>query len=175
MRPPYGSVNKKVEDVADELGLRIICWSIDTDDWRKTTTKEKMVETVKKNARDGAIILMHDRFEKSYETTAEVIDALRAQGFEFVTVGELLGMGPLPREGSAAAVASAGLATPATPSVGSQASAPPVPSHASPAQLEMPAAVPAGSAATTASAAELPAIAPEKITRPPAAGSGTKR
>lgn len=106
MRPPYGSANKKVQDVCDQLGMRIICWSVDTDDWRKTTTQEKMFEIVKKNTSDGAIILMHDRFEKSLKTTEQTIDYLRSQGYEFVTVSELLGLEP-PKAPSASAVAAA--------------------------------------------------------------------
>jgi peptidoglycan/xylan/chitin deacetylase (PgdA/CDA1 family) len=92
MRPPYGTANKKVQDICEEMGLKIICWSIDTDDWRKTTTEEQMVENVKKNARDGSIVLMHDRSDKVLKTTAAAIDILQAQGYEFVTVSELLGL-----------------------------------------------------------------------------------
>lgn len=163
VRPPYGSVNKKVEDICDSLGAKIICWSIDTDDWRKTTTKEKMVETVKKNIRDGAIILMHDRFEKSYETTAEVIDALRAEGYEFVTVGELLGYGPQ-RTTSPQAVASGDLPQePPRPAAEAVAQSVPTPA---PTQLAVPETVTPGTQAQP-SAPDVPPVSPEKITRPP--------
>lgn len=163
VRPPYGSVNKKVEDVCESLGAKIICWSIDTDDWRKTTTKEKMVETVKKNIRDGAIVLMHDRFEKSYETTAEIIDVLRAEGYEFVTVGELLGYGPQ-RTTSPQAVASANLPQ-ETPRPAAETVAQSVPSP-TPMQLAVPETVTPGTQALT-HAPDAPPVSPEKITRPP--------
>lgn len=165
MRPPYGSVNKKVEEICDSLGVRIICWNIDTDDWRKTTTKEKMVETIKKNIRDGSIILMHDRFEKSYETTAEIIDTLRAQGYEFVTVGELLGFGPQQVAAASAPVAEA----PANPAQDKPA---PVVAAAQPsptaALVSFPATIDSAAAsATTATREDVPPVSPEKITRPP--------
>ncbi|MGC8840128.1 MAG: polysaccharide deacetylase family protein [Candidatus Sumerlaeaceae bacterium] len=165
VRPPYGSANKKVQDICDSLGARIICWSIDTDDWRKQTTKEKMVETIKRNVRDGAIVLMHDRFDKSYETTAEIIDALRAQGYEFVTVGELLGFGPQPVQASAVAAAPA-----------SQfASSPPAQPTPTPTPLAVSSvAAPAGAAALPTSAPEL-RVSPEKITRPPVPSSSRAR
>lgn len=174
MRPPYGSANKKVQEICQELGLRIICWSVDTDDWRKATTAEKMWEIVKKNVRDGAIVLMHDRYDKSLETTAKTIDEFRAQGYEFVTVSELLGLGT-----------SAGAVKAAAPSLsgsvgGSESAARPVqvatvaqeaaPMPQGRASLPVPALV-AGSATTTNSVADMPSVDASKITRPPQGGS----
>ncbi|MCX7717460.1 MAG: polysaccharide deacetylase family protein [Candidatus Sumerlaeaceae bacterium] len=92
LRPPYGSTNAKVQALTGELGLRIINWSIDTNDWRSNTTADSMTSEILKNVRDGSIILMHDRHEKSLKTTERVIDKLRAEGYEFVTVSELLGL-----------------------------------------------------------------------------------
>lgn len=90
LRPPYGSVNQNVVEVAEELGLQIIMWSLDTDDWRQDCTKEKIVDKVLKNIRGGDIILMHDRNSRTIEATAELIPALRARGFRFVKVSQLL-------------------------------------------------------------------------------------
>ncbi|MCX7019944.1 MAG: polysaccharide deacetylase family protein [Candidatus Sumerlaeota bacterium] len=92
LRPPYGLANKKVQDICEQMGLKIICWSVDTNDWRPQTNADTMMQEITKGARDGAIILMHDRYDKSLETTGRAIDQLRQKGFEFVTVGELLGM-----------------------------------------------------------------------------------
>lgn len=166
MRPPYGSANKKVQDTCDELGLKIICWSIDTDDWRKTTTKEKMVDLIKKGAHDGAIILMHDRHEKALETTREVIDYLRGQGYEFVTVGELLGLGPMPKT---APTASQAASSPESLSVAPRdvASAAASPSLPAPTGSDLRRlTVPEVSTPST-STQELPPVSPEKITKAP--------
>lgn len=38
----------------------------------------------------GSIILMHDRNTKTLEATEEIIDLLRAEGYEFVTISRLL-------------------------------------------------------------------------------------
>jgi peptidoglycan/xylan/chitin deacetylase (PgdA/CDA1 family) len=91
-RPPYGQAPKPVQDVCQELGLKIITWNIDTDDWRSTTNEDKMTSIVLSQVKDGSIILMHDRTEKAYNTTAKIIDPIRAQGYEFVTISELLGL-----------------------------------------------------------------------------------
>jgi peptidoglycan/xylan/chitin deacetylase (PgdA/CDA1 family) len=81
MRPPYGMAPTNVQKVCGELGLHIICWNIDTNDWNKRTTEQEMLDNVMKNVRDGSIILMHDRSEKSYNTTAKVIDLIQQKGY----------------------------------------------------------------------------------------------
>lgn len=115
MRPPYGNTPKKLETVCQEMGLAIIAWDVDTNDWSSKVTAKDMVDEVMKNAKDGSIILMHDRHQKTYDTTAEVIDKLREQGYEFVTMSELLGLVPYtPNTAQAVAPAAAQAAPVAT-------------------------------------------------------------
>ncbi|MCX7765562.1 MAG: polysaccharide deacetylase family protein [Candidatus Sumerlaeia bacterium] len=90
MRPPYGVFNQTVIEVTRELGLSIIMWQLDTDDYRQNVIKEQIVASVLKNVKGGDIILMHDRNNKTLEATADIIPALRRRGFRFVTVSELL-------------------------------------------------------------------------------------
>lgn len=134
-RPPYGQAPKPVQDVCEQLGLKIITWNIDTDDWRNTTTEDKMTSIILSQVKDGSIILMHDRTEKAYNTTAKVIDPIRAQGYEFVTVSELLGLKPV--QFVPAGQATAGAAP---------ASVPPSAAAASTAPLPTPATTPAAAA-----------------------------
>ncbi len=89
-RPPYGAVNRTLRGVAAEFDLDVIMWSLDTEDWRTSCTKEKIVNRVKENIRPGDIILMHDRNTRTIEATAELIPYLRNQGYRFVTVSQLL-------------------------------------------------------------------------------------
>jgi peptidoglycan/xylan/chitin deacetylase (PgdA/CDA1 family) len=91
MRPPYGSHNSRVRAICEDQGYKVIMWDVDTNDWRNRTAAQ-MVDYVLANTRDGSIILMHDRFQKSVDATAEVIDGLRAKGFEFASVSQLLSM-----------------------------------------------------------------------------------
>lgn len=110
MRPPYGSSPNKLEPVLLELNLQNVCWSIDTEEWKKGVESKQMVDNIMKNLSDGSIILMHDRYQKTYDTTVEVIDKIRAEGYEFVTMSEMLGLvpysgspGPTPQAAAAAA------------------------------------------------------------------------
>lgn len=87
MRPPYGAVNKQV---AEEIGLPIIQWSVDTEDWkyRNAGIVTKKVLAV---ATDGAIVLMHDIHKTTAASLDTTLTKLKNQGYEFVTIDELYG------------------------------------------------------------------------------------
>lgn len=189
MRPPYGNTPKKLVDACMELGLNIVCWDVDTDDWRRQTDAKAMVDNIMKNVTDGSIILMHDKHQKTYDTTEQVIDMIREKGYEFVTVSELLGLTPYVPGGTNQIAANRGGAV-AAPAAAPQQIAPVQP--AAPAQAQLPVAqVPGGASAPAAApgaqslppaapgdsgaaslpmpsaATPVPAIDPSKITQPP--------
>lgn len=91
-RPPRGACNTYVIDAAKKLNYSIALWSIDTLDWRNTPSKQ-ISENVIKNLRGGDIILMHD-YTSGKNTTCDaleyIIPVLLSQGYEFVTVSELI-------------------------------------------------------------------------------------
>lgn len=59
LRPPYGAYNKRVSNIALNLGYEnIVLWSIDTNDWRKKSSKE-ISNHVINNIHPGGIVLMH--------------------------------------------------------------------------------------------------------------------
>jgi peptidoglycan/xylan/chitin deacetylase (PgdA/CDA1 family) len=92
-RPPGGAVNASVIATAGALGMRTITWDVDPRDWSLPGTGA-IYSNIVANSRNGSIILMHDGGGPRDETLAalpEVIDALRARGFGFATVSELLG------------------------------------------------------------------------------------
>ncbi|MGD9734831.1 MAG: polysaccharide deacetylase family protein [Solirubrobacterales bacterium] len=92
-RPPGGAVNAGVIATAGALGMRTVTWDVDPRDWALPGSGA-IHSNVVANARDGSIILMHDGGGPREETLAAlpgVIDALRARGFGFATVSELLG------------------------------------------------------------------------------------
>jgi peptidoglycan/xylan/chitin deacetylase (PgdA/CDA1 family) len=92
-RPPGGAVDESVVQTAGGLGLRTIIWDVDPRDWSLPGQGE-IESNILGNAQNGSIILMHDGGGPRDETLAalpNVIDGLRARGFEFATVSELLG------------------------------------------------------------------------------------
>ncbi|HEX8872415.1 MAG TPA: glycosyltransferase, partial [Candidatus Acidoferrum sp.] len=105
-RPPYGIDHQPeyAEEVAQlpypqELGYLIVGQRIDPDDWSLTEDKhqrpaQEIAADVERQAKRGNIILLHDGGGERAQTVAAlplIIDQLRAQGFEFVSVSDLIG------------------------------------------------------------------------------------
>jgi peptidoglycan/xylan/chitin deacetylase (PgdA/CDA1 family) len=92
-RPPGGAVDSSVIATAGSLGLKTVNWDVDPRDWSLPGTSE-IYSNIVANTRPGSIVLMHDGGGPRDETLAalpQIIDTLRARGFEFETVSELLG------------------------------------------------------------------------------------
>jgi peptidoglycan/xylan/chitin deacetylase (PgdA/CDA1 family) len=92
-RPPGGAVNSGVVATAGSLGMRTITWDVDPRDW-STPGTEAIYANVVGHTQPGSIVLMHDGGGPRGETLAalpRIIDTLRARGYRFATVTELLG------------------------------------------------------------------------------------
>ena len=91
-RAPYGSVNPAVLKRAEDAKLLSVLWDVDTVDWTRPST-EQIVQTAVANAGPGSIILMHDGGGNRASTVAaipKIVSQLRAKGYEFATVGDLV-------------------------------------------------------------------------------------
>jgi len=91
IRPPNGHYSQESLKVADELGYKTIIWNIDSLDW-KNPGRDVIVERVMKRLKPGGIILMHasDTPVQTAEALPILLEKIKAQGYEFVTVGQLL-------------------------------------------------------------------------------------
>ena len=97
LRPPYGYTGEGLEKWAKQP---IILWSVDPEDWSDHDV-QRQVAAVVEQVEDGDIILLHDIYYASVETALQVVDALLAKGFRFVTVEELFAVrGIKPEAGS---------------------------------------------------------------------------
>ncbi|TMU87740.1 hypothetical protein FGG79_06415 [Bacillus sp. BHET2] len=56
--PPSGSYRDEVVNIADEMHMRTVMWSVDTIDWQKPEP-HVLVERVMSKVHKGAIVLMH--------------------------------------------------------------------------------------------------------------------
>ena len=90
MRAPSGQINKDIIKMAESLGLKVIHWGVDADDWENPGTKE-IVDTVMKETSNGDIILLHasDSVKQTAEALDTILPGLKNKGFNFVTVSEL--------------------------------------------------------------------------------------
>lgn len=87
MRPPYGAINATVQAA---VGMKEIMWTVDTLDWQSHSTPAIM-KKLKEQLTPGGIILMHDIHQTSVDALPSVLDYLKSQGYEVVTVSELYG------------------------------------------------------------------------------------
>lgn len=86
VRPPYGSWDKKFEE---ELNMFPVLWTIDPLDWC-TKDAGNVARRVISKAKENAVILMHDEYDSTVRAALSVVDALQGEGYEFVTVEEIL-------------------------------------------------------------------------------------
>lgn len=96
MRPPHGFKDWQVLRAIEEAGLTAVNWSVIPRDWTNPGV-QRIVDRVCFAAEPGAIVLLHDgdspRNQAPREQTVAavglVIDQLREEKYEFVTVSEL--------------------------------------------------------------------------------------
>lgn len=94
MRPPYGLNSVQTIKTIADMGYKVIDWSVDTVDWNGTPPS-KIMEYITKQTRPGAIILHHCApgklgLDNTINVLPNEIATLKARGYQFVTVPELL-------------------------------------------------------------------------------------
>ncbi len=86
VRPPFGAWDKDMERLFTMIP---VLWSVDPKDWTMND-RAAVVQRVLDETEDGDIILLHDWYESSVQAGLEIADRLLEQGYEFVTVEELI-------------------------------------------------------------------------------------
>lgn len=97
IRPPYGAKNDNVKNAFHSYGLNMILWDGDTEDWRYSkkldgaqTVCNNIIADAKAKSGDGNIILIHDIHENSIAGLEMALDQLSKEGYQFVTVSDLI-------------------------------------------------------------------------------------
>lgn len=88
-RPPYGDYDDLLVDTAADMGMMTVQWDVDSLDWKDLSAQE-IAERVISQTKSGSIILCHNNGLHTAEALPIILDALKAKGFEFVPVGELI-------------------------------------------------------------------------------------
>jgi peptidoglycan/xylan/chitin deacetylase (PgdA/CDA1 family) len=94
-RFPYGACNDKALDAVGEMGLKVIQWDVASGDPSPAQTSDRIVKTVLRRVRPGSIAIFHanGRGWNTPSALPQVVEALQAKGYQFVTVSELLKLG----------------------------------------------------------------------------------
>lgn len=87
MRPPYGA-GIKDETVKANVAYPLIMWTIDTLDW-STRDTQSTLEAIRKDMKDGSIVLMHDLYDPTAAAVETIVPELIEQGYQLVTVSEM--------------------------------------------------------------------------------------
>ncbi|MEH1789205.1 polysaccharide deacetylase family protein [Nostoc sp.] len=95
-RPPGGFLNNGLAEYAKNKKYAVMMWSEESGDAERRSPQVPMlIKNVLKYAKPGAIVLMHDgggNRSKSVKALPEMIAGLKAQGYRFVTIPQLLEM-----------------------------------------------------------------------------------
>lgn len=91
IRTPNGDYNDNVIEAIHEVNYEAIQWGTDSLDWMNPGVRT-IVDRVSKKVHPGDIILMHasDTCKQTGEALPVIIQNLKKQGYQFVTVSELL-------------------------------------------------------------------------------------
>ncbi|KAK3809649.1 MAG: carbohydrate esterase family 4 protein [Linnemannia elongata] len=105
MRPPYGSHNDLVLQVAQQRGQQVVAWDFDSgDDFGATVGEQKASfdKTIDRHP-NNVLALMYEVYETTaHQTLPYAITKIQAAGYRLVTVAECLGEEPYTRVGAPA-------------------------------------------------------------------------
>jgi len=96
-RAPYGNINEEQIKWLASQHVKIIGWNVDSLDW-KGLDGEQVAANVLAHAGPGSIILQHsaggegEDLSGTVQALPAIIEKLRAEGIQLVTVPELLGL-----------------------------------------------------------------------------------
>ncbi|MEU0763591.1 polysaccharide deacetylase family protein [Streptomyces microflavus] len=89
MRPPQGRTDDTVSEISKELGLSQVLWSATAKDY-STNDSALITKRILDQAGKDGVILLHDIYKGTVPAVPGIIDALRKDGYTFVTVPELM-------------------------------------------------------------------------------------
>ncbi len=88
-RSPGGNTTELIRQTCIQENMTLYYWSMDTRDWY-TKDAAETVSYIKSHVEDGDIILMHNIYDSSAEAIEEILPWLVDQGYQLVTVSQLL-------------------------------------------------------------------------------------
>ena len=94
-RAPFADHDRRVDARIRRLGLLHILWNVDTGDSDGAGTQE-IVRKAEAGLHPGAIILMHETYERSVRALPRIVASARKRGIRLVSVPQLLALDPPP-------------------------------------------------------------------------------
>lgn len=88
-RPPYGSYNNNLIDVAESLNLKTIQWDVDSLDWKGISAVDITTRILNK-VFNGSIILCHNNSDHILDALPIVLDRLNKRGYKVKCIGDII-------------------------------------------------------------------------------------
>ena len=89
-RPPGGHLSPAGEAAAGNYGFTGVYWTLLCSSYERSSP-ERMTEYVASSIHDGAVVLMHNGDRVTLKALPAIISDLKAKGYSFVTLSELIG------------------------------------------------------------------------------------
>ncbi|RNA69543.1 polysaccharide deacetylase family protein [Alteribacter keqinensis] len=86
--PPSGSFRQDAVDIASELAMHTVMWTVDTIDWRNPPADQMALKIIEKSEA-GSLVLMHPT-ASAEEGLEQMIVGLKEKGLHLGTVSETL-------------------------------------------------------------------------------------
>ncbi len=85
-RPPYGATNQAITAKVQSDKMKSVLWNVDSEDWADPVPNSIARRVVTDAEKEGhGIILFHDIHKVTLEALPTVIEALKKDGFQFVS------------------------------------------------------------------------------------------
>ena len=88
-RPPGGTYDPAVAQMSEALGYTMVLWTDDPGDYASPGA-DVILSRTEARVNNGAIILLHDGIGQTIQMLPHLLQYLRANGYEIVTVDEML-------------------------------------------------------------------------------------
>ena len=88
-RPPYGKIRSSQAKQLIKKGYKIIMWDVLSADFDKSISKEKCLDNVLKNTRNGSIIVFHDSLKAKNNlkyVLPKVLEHFKKEGYQFSSI-----------------------------------------------------------------------------------------
>lgn len=87
-RPPYGIVNGPYS-MMKHYFENVILWNVDSEDWKKSISRNDIVTNINQGIRPGSIILLHETL-RTVDILERILIEIKSKGYQFVKIEDFI-------------------------------------------------------------------------------------
>ena len=81
VRPPYGAMSKRVDQLIKNQEMMTVFWTIDPMDWQKKLSGARLLQRITSHLHDEGIIILHDTKSRTAMNLPLILEDLKAKGY----------------------------------------------------------------------------------------------